>query len=83
MRRPGLGRQTSEPGSDKTIAHLLHIYSRTPTHKLFTGATHRDNRDRVEYNVNTVLPNSPLTVFTVLWNGGNFRRQQLWTVLYD
>jgi hypothetical protein len=23
---------------DKTNAHLLHIYSRIPTHKLFTGA---------------------------------------------
>ena len=32
--------------SDKTNAHLLHIYSRTPTHKLFTSAAHRDYYSR-------------------------------------
>ena len=32
MRR---NRQT-KPGSDKTNAHLWHIYSHTPTHKLIT-----------------------------------------------
>ena len=32
MRRDG----QTKPGSDKTNAHLWHIYSRTPTHKLIT-----------------------------------------------
>ena len=38
-------RQTN-PGSDKMNANLLHIYSRTPTHKTIHGSAHRDKYGR-------------------------------------
>ena len=37
MRRNRQTNRQTKPGSDKTNAHLWHIYSHTPTHKLITA----------------------------------------------